>query len=133
MNRKQALKTIAATTFGSVGLPQFAKSMNALPDDLKGNISHSVCRGRRKRRKAEAVRPLCLSLRRARQPGPCPRDDLASGYGLSPLIAKFNCARPRRTSSDNYRAMRSLSPMALTVGSLPRDALAGRYSGITSG
>jgi hydroxypyruvate isomerase len=43
MNRKQALKTIAATTLGSVALPQFAKSMNALPDDLKGNISHSVC------------------------------------------------------------------------------------------
>jgi len=43
MNRKQALKTIVATTFSSVALPQFAKSMNALPDDLKGNISHSVC------------------------------------------------------------------------------------------
>jgi len=43
MNRKQALKTITATAFGSAALPQFAKSMNALPDDLKGNISHSVC------------------------------------------------------------------------------------------
>src|SRR6478736_436863 len=43
MNRKQALKTMAATTLGSVALPQFAKSMNALPDDLKGNINHSAC------------------------------------------------------------------------------------------
>jgi len=43
MNRKQALKTIAATTLSSVALPQFAKSMNALPADLKGNINHSVC------------------------------------------------------------------------------------------
>jgi len=40
MNRKQALKTIAATTIGSVALPQFAKSMNA--SDLKGNINHSA-------------------------------------------------------------------------------------------
>src|SRR5215831_1120939 len=43
MNRKQAIKTIAATAFGSATLPQFAKSMNALPDNLKGNINHSVC------------------------------------------------------------------------------------------
>ena len=43
MNRKQALKTMAATTLGSVALPQFAKSMNALPAELKGNINHSVC------------------------------------------------------------------------------------------
>ena len=43
MDRKQAIKTIAATTFGSIGLPQIAKSMNALPATLKGNINHSVC------------------------------------------------------------------------------------------
>ncbi|SRR5258706_7106078 len=42
MNRKQALKTMAAATLGSVGLPQFAKSMNTLPADLKGNINHSA-------------------------------------------------------------------------------------------
>lgn len=43
MNRTQALKTIAATSLGSIALPQIAKSMNALPADLKGNINHSVC------------------------------------------------------------------------------------------
>lgn len=43
MNRKQALKTMAATTLGTVALPQLAKSMNALPADLKGNINHSAC------------------------------------------------------------------------------------------
>ncbi len=43
MNRTQALKTIAATSLGSIALPQIAKSMNALPVDLKGNINHSVC------------------------------------------------------------------------------------------
>ncbi|MBS1952074.1 MAG: Hydroxypyruvate isomerase [Cytophagales bacterium] len=43
MNRKQALKTIASTALGSVALPQIAKSMNALPTDLKGHINHSVC------------------------------------------------------------------------------------------
>src|SRR2546421_11224522 len=41
MNRKQALKTIAATAIGSVTLPQFATSMNTAA--LKGNINHSVC------------------------------------------------------------------------------------------
>ncbi len=39
MDRKQALKTMAATTLGSVGLPQFAKSMNSLSVELKGNIN----------------------------------------------------------------------------------------------
>lgn len=43
MNRKQALKTIASTAIGTMVLPQIAKSMNALPVDLKGNINHSVC------------------------------------------------------------------------------------------
>jgi hydroxypyruvate isomerase len=43
MNRKQALKAMATTALGSVGLPQLTKSMNALPANLKGNINHSVC------------------------------------------------------------------------------------------
>ncbi len=44
MNRKQALTAMATTALGSVGLPQLAKSMNALPAPLKGNINHSVCK-----------------------------------------------------------------------------------------
>ena len=43
MNRNQALKKIAASTVASFALPQIANSMNALPDDVKGNINHSVC------------------------------------------------------------------------------------------
>jgi hydroxypyruvate isomerase len=43
VNRKQALKTIAASAIGSTALPQIAKSMNALPAETKGNINHSVC------------------------------------------------------------------------------------------
>jgi hydroxypyruvate isomerase len=43
MNRNQALKKMAATTVASFALPQMANSMNALPDDVKGNINHSVC------------------------------------------------------------------------------------------
>ncbi len=43
MNRKQALKTIAASAMGTVALPQMSKSMNALPAETKGNINHSVC------------------------------------------------------------------------------------------
>ena len=43
MNRNQALKTIATTAISSLALPQIAKSMSALPDELKGNINHSVC------------------------------------------------------------------------------------------
>ncbi|MEY4930879.1 MAG: hypothetical protein RI909_1603 [Bacteroidota bacterium] len=43
MNRKQALKTIAATAASAVALPQIAKSMNELPADLKNNVNHSVC------------------------------------------------------------------------------------------
>ncbi len=34
---------MAATTLGTVALPQLAKSMNALSTDLKGNINHSAC------------------------------------------------------------------------------------------
>ncbi|CAN5327466.1 TIM barrel protein [soil metagenome] len=43
MNRKQALRTIAAGAASTVGLPQIAKGMDILPDDLKNNINHSVC------------------------------------------------------------------------------------------
>jgi hydroxypyruvate isomerase len=43
MNRKQAIKTIAASAFGSLALPQISKSMNALAPETKGNINHSVC------------------------------------------------------------------------------------------
>ena len=43
MNRKQAIKTIAAGAVSSVVLPQIGKAMNALPGDLKNNINHSVC------------------------------------------------------------------------------------------
>jgi hydroxypyruvate isomerase len=43
MDRSQALKKMAATTMASFALPQMAKSMNALPDDVKGSINHSVC------------------------------------------------------------------------------------------
>jgi len=44
MNRKQALKSIAAGSAGVVGLPSIAKAFNLLPDALKGNINHSACR-----------------------------------------------------------------------------------------
>ncbi len=43
MNRKQAIKAMAASTLGSLALPQIAKSMNALAPETKGNINHSVC------------------------------------------------------------------------------------------
>jgi hydroxypyruvate isomerase len=43
MNRKQALKTIAASAASAVALPQLAKGMNILAADLKNNINHSVC------------------------------------------------------------------------------------------
>lgn len=43
MNRNQALKKIAAGAVASFALPQIAKSMEALPDDVKGNINHSAC------------------------------------------------------------------------------------------
>ena len=44
MNRKQALKTIAASAAGSFALPSLANAMNkTIPADLKGNINHSVC------------------------------------------------------------------------------------------
>jgi hydroxypyruvate isomerase len=44
MNRKQALKSIAAGSAGIVGLPSIAKAFSLLPDALKGNINHSACR-----------------------------------------------------------------------------------------
>ncbi len=43
MNRKQALKSIAAGAAGVVALPEMVKAMNTLPDNLKNNINHSVC------------------------------------------------------------------------------------------
>ncbi len=43
MNRNQAIKKMAATALGAVALPQMAKSMDALPGDVKGKINHSVC------------------------------------------------------------------------------------------
>jgi hydroxypyruvate isomerase len=44
MNRKQALKTIAASAAGSLALPSLSNAMNkTIPADLKGNINHSVC------------------------------------------------------------------------------------------
>ena len=43
MNRKQALKTIAATAASAVALPQLAKGMDVLSAELKNNINHSVC------------------------------------------------------------------------------------------
>lgn len=43
MTRSQAIKKIAASTVASFALPQIVTSMNALPDDLKGKINHSVC------------------------------------------------------------------------------------------
>ena len=44
MNRKQALKSIAAGSAGVVALPSIAKAFSLLPDGLKGNINHSACR-----------------------------------------------------------------------------------------
>ncbi len=44
MNRKQALRRMAAGSAGMVALPAFAKAFSVLPDDLKGNINHSACR-----------------------------------------------------------------------------------------
>lgn len=44
MNRKQALKSIAAGSVGAVALPSIAKAFSLLPDGLKGNINHSACR-----------------------------------------------------------------------------------------
>jgi len=43
MNRKQALKSIAASAAGVVALPEMVKAMNSLPANLKNNINHSVC------------------------------------------------------------------------------------------
>ncbi|MBX2914063.1 MAG: TIM barrel protein [Cyclobacteriaceae bacterium] len=43
MNRKQALKSIAATAAGVVALPEMVKAMNKLPETLNNKINHSVC------------------------------------------------------------------------------------------
>jgi hydroxypyruvate isomerase len=42
MNRKQALKTIAASTLASVALPETSQS-EKMKSSLKGNINHSAC------------------------------------------------------------------------------------------
>lgn len=43
MNRIQALKKMAGAVVALTGLPQIAKSMEALPEAVKGKINHSVC------------------------------------------------------------------------------------------
>ena len=43
MNRKQALKTMAASAAATFTLPQIANSMMALPEEVSGKINHSVC------------------------------------------------------------------------------------------
>jgi hydroxypyruvate isomerase len=43
MNRKQALKSIAAGATGVFALPEMVNAMNTLPAALKNNINHSVC------------------------------------------------------------------------------------------
>jgi hydroxypyruvate isomerase len=44
MNRKQAIKSIAAGSASIVTLPSIAKAFSLLPEALKGNINHSACR-----------------------------------------------------------------------------------------
>lgn len=43
MNRKQALKSIAATAAGVVAIPEMVKAMSKLPETLNNKINHSVC------------------------------------------------------------------------------------------
>ncbi len=43
MNRKQALKKMAAGTATVFALPEIAQAMNTLSPELKNNINHSVC------------------------------------------------------------------------------------------
>ena len=43
MNRKQAIKKMAAGTATAFALPEIAQAMNVLPTELKNNINHSVC------------------------------------------------------------------------------------------
>ncbi len=43
MNRKQALKSLAAGATGVFALPEMVNAMNTLPAELKNNINHSVC------------------------------------------------------------------------------------------
>ena len=43
MNRKQAIKTIAAGTMASVSIPAFSNQKKLETAPLKGNINHSVC------------------------------------------------------------------------------------------
>jgi hydroxypyruvate isomerase len=43
MDRKQALKTMAASAAATFTLPQIANSMMALPEEVSGKINHSAC------------------------------------------------------------------------------------------
>lgn len=43
MNRKHALKTLAASAAGMMSLPALAQQMKTLDNDLKKSINHSVC------------------------------------------------------------------------------------------
>jgi len=43
MDRKQALKTMAASAAATFTLPQIANSMMAMPEEVSGKINHSVC------------------------------------------------------------------------------------------
>ncbi|NOS91800.1 MAG: TIM barrel protein [Cyclobacteriaceae bacterium] len=43
MDRKQALKTMAASAAATFTLPQIANSMMALQEEVSGKINHSVC------------------------------------------------------------------------------------------
>ncbi|HEX8061466.1 MAG TPA: TIM barrel protein [Cyclobacteriaceae bacterium] len=44
MNRKQAIRSIAAGSAAVVGLPSISKAFSLLTPELKGNINHSACR-----------------------------------------------------------------------------------------
>lgn len=43
MDRKTALRTLAAGAAGTAALSQLAQAMTTMPDPLKNNINHSVC------------------------------------------------------------------------------------------
>jgi Hydroxypyruvate isomerase len=43
MTRRKSLQKIALSAAGAMALPQIAKSMSALPVELKNNINHSAC------------------------------------------------------------------------------------------
>ncbi len=43
MTRRKSLEKIALSAAGALALPQIAKSMSAMPVELKNNINHSAC------------------------------------------------------------------------------------------